>query len=124
MVRISHPIRYTVAAGVALALGGLLVAFAAWGEVTRVIAERRVAEGKTIAAGAVLLVLNTERQIRPHFRMIEMEIEMRELNFAEIGALVFMKIDKFWVKKNIFSGDPTFDWLFYFCRNRQTGPLS
>jgi membrane fusion protein len=85
VVRISHPIRYTVVAGVALVLGGLLVAFAAWGEVTRkvrvtgvlmptggslnisapqsgVIAERRVAEGQTIAAGAVLLVLNTERQ--------------------------------------------------------------
>jgi membrane fusion protein len=84
-VRLDNPFSFTAVALVALTLGGLLVAFAAWGDVTRkskvngllvpaqgslnitagaagVVAQRPIVEGQTVQAGDVLFVLNTERQ--------------------------------------------------------------
>jgi membrane fusion protein len=85
VVRIVRPLSYTWVTLCALGLAGTLVAFAAWGEVNRkskvsgvlvpmggslnitapqagVVAQRPVAEGHTVQAGEVLMVLSTERQ--------------------------------------------------------------
>lgn len=83
-VHLHRPWSSAAIVAVALTLAGLLVAFAAWGEVNRkarmvgvlvptqgslnvqtrdagVITESRVTEGQTVKAGDVLLVLSTER---------------------------------------------------------------
>lgn len=84
-VRLHRPLSFTLVTASALALGLALVAFSAWGEVTRkarlsgllvptqgslnisapqagVLAQLPVAEGQIVQAGDVLLVLNTEHQ--------------------------------------------------------------
>ncbi len=83
-VRLHRPLSFTLVTGAALAMALALVAFAAWGEVNRkarligllvpsqgslsisapqagVLLQLPVTEGQTVQAGAVLLVLNTER---------------------------------------------------------------
>lgn len=84
-VRLHRPLSFSLVTGITLAIGCALVAFAAWGEVNRkarlvgllvptlgslnisapqagVLVELPVAEGQTVQAGQVLLVLHTERQ--------------------------------------------------------------
>ncbi len=84
-VRLHRPLSFTLVTGAALGLALALVAFAAWGEVTRkarlsgllvptqgslnitaqqsgVLMELAILEGQTVRAGDVLLVLHTERQ--------------------------------------------------------------
>ncbi|MDP2369877.1 HlyD family secretion protein [Rhodoferax sp.] len=84
-VRLHRPLSFSVVTGFALAVGCALVAFAAWGEVNRkarlvgllvpthgslnisapqagVLVALPVAEGQTVQAGDMLMVLRTERQ--------------------------------------------------------------
>ena len=83
-IRIGRNPRHATVAAVALLLAGLLVAFAAWGQVTRkaripgllvsalgtlqltataagTVVERRASEGELVQAGQVLFVLSTDR---------------------------------------------------------------
>ncbi len=91
-VRLHRPLSYTLVTGAALAMALALIAFAAWGEVNRkarlsgllvpsqgslnitaqqagVLIELPIAEGQSVKAGEVLLVLNTERQSMLHGAM-------------------------------------------------------
>ena len=91
-VRLHRPLSYTLVTGAALVMALALVAFAAWGEVNRkarlsgllvpsqgslnitaqqsgVLIELPIAEGQSVKAGEVLLVLNTERQSMLHGAM-------------------------------------------------------
>ncbi len=84
-VRITRPVSFGAITLAALGIAGLLVAFAAWGEVNRkskvtgllvaqggalnitapvsgVVAQLNMAEGATVQASAVLAIINTERQ--------------------------------------------------------------
>lgn len=84
VVRISRPLGFSLIAGLAVGIVSLLIAFAAWGDVNRktrvsgllvssmgslniaaplagVLVESNMVEGKSVQAGDVLLVLNTER---------------------------------------------------------------
>ena len=84
-VRLAQPVSYALTVTISLGLAALLLCFASWGDVTRkvriagvlvpvggtlnitspqagVIADRRVQEGDSVPAGAVLVVLDTERQ--------------------------------------------------------------
>jgi membrane fusion protein len=84
-VRITRPISFSAVTFAALAIAALLCAFAAWGEVNRkskvsgllvaqggalnitapvsgVLGELHMAEGSTLPGGAVLAIINTERQ--------------------------------------------------------------
>jgi membrane fusion protein len=84
-VRITRPISFSAVTFAALAIAALLCAFAAWGEVNRkskvsgllvaqggalnitapvsgVLGELHMAEGNTLPGGAVLAIINTERQ--------------------------------------------------------------
>jgi membrane fusion protein len=85
VVRIARPLSFSTITFAALAIAGLLVAFAAWGEVNRkskvsgllvaqggslnitspvsgVLGELQMTEGHTVQGGAVLAIINTERQ--------------------------------------------------------------
>ncbi len=85
VVRITRPLSYSTITFVAVLIAGLLVAFAAWGEVNRkskvsgllvaqggslnitspvsgVLGELQITEGLTVQGGSVLAVVNTERQ--------------------------------------------------------------
>ena len=85
VVRITRPISFSAVTFAALAVAALMCAFAAWGEVNRkskvsgllvaqggalnitapvsgVLGELHMAEGSTLAGGAVLAIINTERQ--------------------------------------------------------------
>jgi membrane fusion protein len=85
VVRITRPLSYSTVTFTALAIAGLLVAFAAWGEVNRkskvsgllvaqggslnitspvsgVVGELQMTEGHTVQGGAILATINTERQ--------------------------------------------------------------
>ncbi len=86
-VRLHRPLSFSVVTSVAVAMACGLIAFAAWGEVNRkvrlvgllvpshgslnisapqsgVLVELPVAEGQSVRAGDILLVLNTERSTR------------------------------------------------------------
>ena len=83
-MRITRPLGYTAVTLAALGIAGLLVAFAAWGEVNRkskvsgllvaqggslnivaptsgVLGELHMAEGRTVQGGNVLAIIHTER---------------------------------------------------------------
>ncbi len=85
VVRIARPLSFSTITLAALAIAGLFVAFAAWGEANRkskvsgllvaqggalnivapaagVLGDLRMAEGATVQGGAVLAIVNTERQ--------------------------------------------------------------
>ena len=85
VVRIARPLSFSAITLAALAIAGLLMAFAAWGEVNRkskvsgllvaqggslnivaptagVLGDLRMAEGATVQGSAVLAIVNTERQ--------------------------------------------------------------
>ncbi len=122
-VRLSRPLSFSVVTAVAVLLAASFGSLSVWGEVNRkarlsgilvpiqgslnitaaqagVIAERRVREGDTVAAGDVLLIINAERQslvgpeglVGDTAALVAQQIESRrqalvaERNFRELQA--------------------------------------
>ena len=115
-VRLHRPLSFTVVTGMGLASALALVAFAAWGDVNRkarlsgllvpklgslniaapqsgVLLELPVAEGQTVQAGDVLMVLNTERRtlvggtVFDTSERVSLQIEARQQTLATEATL-------------------------------------